>query len=125
MIEVTDDEFSALIDQAIQELPRDHMEAVKNVAIIYAYDPTEDQREQLKLHENVTLFGLYEGVPLSHRQGITNYPPDKITIFKGPITAYCSTREQLKAEIKHTVWHEIAHYFGLDHDAIHKLEPNA
>jgi predicted Zn-dependent protease with MMP-like domain len=122
MLDITDDQFAALIDEAIQELPRDHMEAVRNVAIVYADEPTENQREQLQLHDNMTLFGLYEGVPLPKRQGITSYPPDKITIFKGPITAHCATRQQLKAEIKHTVWHEIAHYFGLDHAAIHRLE---
>jgi predicted Zn-dependent protease with MMP-like domain len=122
MIAVTDEEFSRLIDEAIQELPQEHMRAVQNVAILYEEDPTDEQREQLQLLDGETLFGLYEGVPLAHRQGVTSYPPDKITIFKGPITLYCQTREQLKAEIKHTVWHEIAHYFGLDHAAIHRLE---
>lgn len=122
MIEINDEEFAALIDESIQELPEEHMRAVKNVAIVYENEPTEGQREQLALHDGMTLFGLYEGVPLAFRQGMTHYGPDKITIFKGPITAYCNTRAQLKAEIKHTVWHEIAHYFGLDHDAIDRLE---
>ncbi len=122
MIEISDEAFSLLIDESIAELPPEHMRAVQNVAIVYADEPTEDQREQLELHDDMTLFGLYEGVPLAHRQGVTGYGPDKITIFKGPITAYCDTPAQLKAEIKHTIWHEIAHYFGLDHAAIDRLE---
>lgn len=122
MLEISDDQFEALIAQALSEMPQEHMDAVKNVAIVYADGPTLGQREQLRLRDGDSLFGLYEGVPLSRRQGITSYPPDKITIFKQPILGYVQTPEELKAQIKHTVWHELAHYFGLDHDAIHRLE---
>lgn len=122
MLDISDEDFSNLIAESMDELPREHMQAVKNVAIVYADEPTPHQREELRLQCNETLFGLYEGVPLAHRQGMTGYPPDKITIFKGPITRFAESREQLKAQIKHTVWHEIAHYFGLNHEQIHKLE---
>lgn len=122
MITISDDEFSALIAKAMDELPRDHMQAVRNVAIVYADEPTPEQREALRLGDHQTLFGLYEGVPLARRQGITNYGPDKITIFKGPICMSVSTLGELKEQIKHTVWHELAHYFGLDHKRIHELE---
>jgi predicted Zn-dependent protease with MMP-like domain len=122
MLEISDEQFQALIAQALDELPAEHMQAVKNVAIIYADEPTLQQREQLRLRQGDSLFGLYEGVPLAKRQGITNYPPDKITIFKLPILQYVQTPAELKAQIKRTVWHELAHYFGLDHEAIHRLE---
>jgi len=122
MIEVNDDEFSDLIAQSLTELPKEHMRAVSNVAIVYADEPSPEQRETLKLQCNQTLYGLYEGVPLTKRQGRTSFAPDKITIFKGPITRGADSIPELKAHIKHTVWHEIAHYFGLDHDQIHKLE---
>jgi predicted Zn-dependent protease with MMP-like domain len=68
------------------------------------------------------LFGLYEGVPLTRRGGQTHFGPDKITIFKNPALAFARDPAQLRAAVKHTLWHEIAHYFGLNHDQIHKLE---
>lgn len=122
MIDITDDQFADLIAQALDELPKGHMEAVKNVAIVYADEPTPEQREQLQLRHDQTLFGLYEGVPLTARQGVTSYGPDKITIFKHPILQHVATIAELKEEIKHTVWHELAHYFGLNHAQIHELE---
>ena len=122
MVEITDEQFSALIGEVMDELPRAHMEAVKNVAITYSDEPSPEQREKLRLRHDQSLFGLYEGVPLTRRGGMTNYGPDKITIFKQPMLHYTSSYAELRAQIKHTVWHEIAHYFGLDHDQIHKLE---
>ncbi len=123
MIHISDDEFADLIAVALDEMPAEHMKAVQNVAVVYADDPTPEQREQLALRHDQTLFGLYEGVPLTARQGaIGSYGPDKITIFKGPITMSVYSVPELKAQIKHTVWHELAHYFGLNHDQIHRLE---
>jgi len=122
MIDISDEQFSALITEVMNELPRDHMQAVKNVAIVYSDEPTPEQRERLRLRNDQSLFGLYEGVPLVNRNGMTNFPPDKITLFKGPMLAYVSSNAELRAQVKHTLWHEIAHYFGLDHPAIHTLE---
>lgn len=119
---MSDEQFADMIEQAMDELPKEHMRAVKNVAIVYADDPTPAQREELKLQCHQTLFGLYEGVPLTRRNGQTHFPPDKITIFKNPMLNFVDTMPELKAEIKHTLWHEVAHYFGLNHDQIHKLE---
>lgn len=122
MIEITDDHFARLIEDSIEEMPIEHMQAVQNVAIVYADEPTPEQREMLKLNCHETLFGLYEGVPLAKRQGMTHFGPDKITIFKNPMLAYVDTLDDLKAQVKHTLWHEIAHYFGLEHEHIHRLE---
>lgn len=121
-MEMTDEQFSALIAEVMDELPREHMEAVKNVAIVYADEPTPEQREKLRLRNDESLFGLYEGVPLAQRQGRTDLVPDKITIFKLPIIQYAHSYAEIRAQVKHTVWHEVAHYFGLDHPAIHALE---
>lgn len=122
MFEVTDEEFSAIITEVMDELPREHMDAVKNVAIVYSDEPTPQQREQLRLRHDQSLFGLYEGIPLTRRGGMTHFGPDKITIFKQPMLAYVSSYAELRQQVKHTVWHEVAHYFGLDHDQIHALE---
>lgn len=122
MLEISDEQFEAMIAEVMDEMPPTHIEAVKNVAVVYADEPTEQQREELALHHDQTLFGLYEGVPLPRRGGHTNYPPDKITIFKNPALHYSRNFAELRANVKHTVWHELAHYFGLDHDRIHELE---
>jgi predicted Zn-dependent protease with MMP-like domain len=126
MLEISDEQFDAIISKAMDDLiqtHKTHMQAIKNLALVYADEPTERQRQELQLMANETLFGLYEGVPLARRQGaVNNYPPDKITIFKNPMLQYVSSIKELEDQVRHTLWHEVAHYFGLDHDQIHKLE---
>lgn len=122
MITVSDEQFAEFIDDAIESLPKTHREAIDNVAIVYADEPTNEQREAHNLGEYETLFGLYEGIPLADRNGATGYGPDKITIFKLPITNQSETLGDVKEHVRHTVWHEVAHYFGLDHGQIHALE---
>jgi predicted Zn-dependent protease with MMP-like domain len=122
MIEVTDEHFQRLIDLALQELPGEHVARIQNVAILYEHVPTDEQRLKAQLHDNQTLLGLYEGVPLPQRQGIAPTLPDKITLFRDPLCWQSSSEDELKENIKHTLWHEIAHYYGLDHDRIHELE---
>lgn len=122
MIEMDDKQFAALLAEVMEEMPSEHMAAVKNVAIVYEDDPTPRQRQELKLQCDQILFGLYEGVPLTKRNGQTHFGPDKITIFKNPALQYAHSLEELRREVKHTLWHEIAHYFGLNHAQIHHLE---
>lgn len=122
MFTVTDEQFADFIDDAIETLPEDHRNAIQNVAVVYADEPTEDQRVQLELRNDQTLFGLYEGVPLARRNGVTSFGPDKITIFKWPMEAVSESEKELKEQVRHTVWHEVAHYFGLNHQQIHELE---
>ena len=122
MVEVDDEEFQRLINQALEELPGEHVRNIKNVAILYEEVPTQQQRQVVHLQDNQTLLGLYEGTPLSRRQGMTRVLPDKITLFKRPLEYRATSLMDLKEQIKHTLWHEIAHYYGLDHDQIHNLE---
>jgi predicted Zn-dependent protease with MMP-like domain len=123
MIDISDEQFQQVIDEALSELPGEHAKQIKNVAILYEYVPTPEQRHELALRNDQTLLGLYQGTPLTRRQGLTNHLiPDKITLFKGPLTSRVDTLASLKEEVKHTLWHEIAHYYGLDHDQIHALE---
>lgn len=122
MIEVSDQEFQRLIDEALGELPGEHVKNIKNIAILYEDLPTPEQRRELELRNDQTLLGLYEGVPLPQRQGMTRTFPDKITLFRLPLQHQAANPADLKEAIKHTLWHEIAHYYGLDHDRIHELE---
>jgi predicted Zn-dependent protease with MMP-like domain len=124
MFHITDEQFQELIDEALTKLPQTYVELMKGkVAILWEDDPSPEQREKLKLNANQTLFGLYEGLPLSQRySGYSKITPDKITIFRNPMLGRCNNIVELKEEIKHTLWHEMAHYFGLDHERISELE---
>lgn len=125
MLDITDEQFETVINQAMDELPEQHIKGLKNVAITFEDEPSAEQREKLKLSCHQSLYGLYEGIPLTKRNG--NYSmvlPDKITIFKFPILQSSRSMSDIKQQVKHTLWHEIAHYYGLDHDQIHKLENN-
>jgi predicted Zn-dependent protease with MMP-like domain len=122
MIQVSDEQFQQLINQALKSLPGEHVENIKNVAILYEDLPTPEQRQKTNLRDDQTLLGLYEGVPLSQRQGMTRVLPDKITLFKLPLESQANDEAGLQEAIRHTLWHEIGHYYGLDHARIHELE---
>jgi predicted Zn-dependent protease with MMP-like domain len=120
---ISDDDFEAIIAEAIDLLPEEVSKRMNNVAVVWENEPNIYQRKKLLLRSNQTLFGLYEGIPLTARNN--NYSmvlPDKITIFKNPICSNTDNLEELKIEVGKTLWHEVAHHFGLDHNRIDKLE---
>lgn len=123
MVDVSDDMFEQLINESMDELPQEYIKNLKNVAITFADEPTTEQREKQKLSPNQTLFGLYEGIPLTKRgAGYNLVLPDRITIFKIPIVNASPDLRSLRENIKRTLWHEIAHHYGLDHNRINELE---
>lgn len=119
---ISDKQFQELIDQAFDSLPRVHRDRVQNVAILFEDEPSPEQRHQLQLRGDQTLLGLYQGVPLSQRQGRESLYPDRITLFKWPLLMHAHDAQSLYEQIRHTLWHEIAHYYGLNHDKIRELE---
>ncbi len=123
MIELTDEQFDALITRAMDQLPQEYIRGLQNVAIVMADEPDDVQKQKLKLRHDHLLLGLYEGVPRTARTGNeAGLLPDKITLFKYPILAVSSDDDGLFEQVKRTLWHEIAHYYGLDHDRIDFLE---
>lgn len=123
MFEIDDNAFSALISEVMDELPGEYIARLDNIVITYEDQPTPAQREKLKLRCDQTLFGLYEGIPLTKRgSGYNLVLPDKITIFKLPLLSFSGDLADLRKRTKRTLWHEIAHFYGLDHDRIHQLE---
>lgn len=120
---MTDDDFDRMISRAMDELPQEYIKGLDNVAIVYADEPDEHQRAKSDLKPGSLLLGLYEGVPLTKRgAGYTFVLPDKITLFKHPIMMVSGNAEAMFEQVKRTLWHEIAHYYGLGHDRIHELE---
>lgn len=120
---ISDSEFDDLITRAMDKLPQRYIKNLDNVAITYADDPSLEQLQKQGVRVGQLLLGLYEGIPLIQRSsGYTFVLPDKITLFKNPILMVSHNHDELFAQIKRTLWHEIAHHYGLDHDRIHKLE---
>lgn len=123
MIDVSDEQFEELISQSMEELPKEYVERLDNVAITFADKPDAEQRKRLKLRCHESLYGLYEGIPRTERgAGYNLVLPDKITLFKQPMLGSVRTLTELKAQVKNTLWHEIAHHYGLGHRRIHELE---
>ena len=122
MYRVTEPEFQQMVHDAVDELPQVHKDKLQNIAVFVRDTPRPEQRAKGRLRPDQTLLGLYEGVPLSQRGGNTKLLPDIITIFQIPIEMHVNSLAELKLQIKHTVWHEVAHYFGLNHENIYDIE---
>ena len=123
MYTVDEKAFEGIISNAIDAIPEQYFKHLNNVAFVMENEPTPEQREKLQLHCNQSLFGLYEGIPLTKRgNGYNLVLPDKITVFKHPIEAHSTSHQDMQQLVNKTVWHEVAHFYGLDHDRIHKLE---
>jgi predicted Zn-dependent protease with MMP-like domain len=113
--------FEKLVDQAIQELPDEFREKLENVAIIVEGSPSDELLDELEVPPGDTLFGLYEGIPLTERGFDAPLHPDRIRIFQRPIEEECENEDEIKEEIKTTIVHEVAHFFGLDDDYLEDL----
>lgn len=125
LVEPVDDaEFERLIERAMGELPQEYIQNLDNVAITFADEPTLEQRDKQGVRQGSLLLGLYEGIPLTRRlsSSYSGVLPDKITLFKLPLQKASGDESEFYAQIKRTLWHEIAHHYGLDHERIHSLE---
>lgn len=119
-MDISDQEFEGLMTKAMDELPESYVKGLDNVAVVYADEPSPEQIRRMRLDNNHLLLGLYEGIPKTQRgSGYNLVLPDKITLFKIPILAVSHTADQLFEQIKRTLWHEIAHHYGLNHSDIY------
>lgn len=122
-MDITVDGFQHLVSVAIDSIPEKYSRIHENVVFEVAEEPTVQQRNALKLRPRDGLFGLFEGVPDAGRSSrISGTLPAKITIFMHPMVDMFQDEHSLALQIKQTVWHEVAHYFGLNHEAMHKIQ---
>jgi predicted Zn-dependent protease with MMP-like domain len=121
MVRVTGDRFEELVRQAVESLPQEFLDRLDNVDVTVEDEPSRVLLREQGLGRGSTLFGLYQGVPLTHRGSYGGALPDKITIFQGPLQRACQTEEDLVGEVRITVAHEIAHFFGIDDDRLDEL----
>lgn len=123
MLELTDQQFDQLITRAMDELPQEYITNLQNVAIVQQDFPTPEQIEKMKIDQHHVLLGLFEGIPLTQQgSGFSGMLPSKITLFKNSILAVVGDEAALLEQIKRTIWHEIAHYYGLNHSHMTALQ---
>ena len=110
---MTPEEFEELVGRALDTIPARLAAAMDNVVVVVEAEPPDGQDG---------LLGLYEGIPLTQRDGwYAGVLPDRITIFRGPILRRCRTYEEAVEEVRVTVVHEVAHHFGIDDDELDEL----
>ncbi len=119
---MTGEEFEKLVQEGIKAIPEKFLEKLSNIDIIIGEEPSLEQLKKLKVRKDSLLFGLFEGIPQTKRWGYGQVLPDKITIFKKPIEQYARSAEEIREIVKNTVWHEIAHHFGIDEGRVRELE---
>jgi predicted Zn-dependent protease with MMP-like domain len=120
---LTHHEIRKEVVRVLDRLPRRFRSALGNLEIVVEKRPSPEllRAEGLDPRHD-TLYGLYQGIPLPDRSGFdAPMLPDKITIFSEPLLADFPDAEALREEIRLTVLHEIAHYFGMDEDEIEDL----
>jgi predicted Zn-dependent protease with MMP-like domain len=114
--------FERLVNEAVASLPDALRERLANVEIVVQAWPSREQLAEVGATRRDELFGLYEGIPLTERtSGYGMVLPDRIAIFREPILRACRTEEEVRAEVRQTVVHELAHHFGIDDDRLDEL----
>ena len=115
------EEFDRLVKWAYQGIPARFRRQMKNVALFVEAEPSAAQLRNVE--PGHTLLGQYHGRPLTARSVRDNFTmPDRITIFQGPHERLAANEEQLKQLVQDTVWHEVAHYFGMDELTVRAAE---
>ena len=118
-MEVDEGQFEQLVANALDSIPEALGREMENVAVTVADWPTAEQLGD----RQGTLLGLYEGVSLTHRspRSYSGAMPDRITIFRGPITRVARDEADLVRIITTTVVHEVAHHFGISDARLQEL----
>lgn len=111
MVDVDEETFGRLVEQALDSIPPELGRLMRNVAVV-----VEDWGS------SPNLLGLYHGVPLTERTtSYAGFLPDRISIYRIPITRRCRDFDHVVREVRHTVIHEVAHHFGIDDDRLEEL----
>lgn len=124
MYTMTDEEFEAAVEDALDSIPDAFLEALDNVMVTVQNEPNARQRMSSGSEgPSGEILGLYEGVALTQRGEWygEGEMPDVVTIFKGPHERCFNSRERIVEEIRRTVVHEIGHHFGMDDTALRKI----
>ena len=118
------DSFAGLVADALDSLPEKFLERMVNVEVTIEDWPSREDLEEVGLspRDRNSLLGLYHGVPLTHRGAFYSALPDRITIYQKPIErAAGQDEDEIREQVRHTVIHEIAHYYGISDGRLNEL----
>jgi predicted Zn-dependent protease with MMP-like domain len=114
--------FETLVLEALDALPPEFARYLSNVEVQIELRPTHFHRRSVRLAPGYTLYGLYQGVPLTERVGGDPILPDLITIFQEPLERDFPNVDALRAQVRRTILHEIAHFFGISDARLRELD---
>jgi len=120
---VTRERFEQLVAEAITLIPRRFRREMTNIAVVVEDEPSAELLEELEVEPPDSLYGLYQGTPLTERTwGYGNTLPDRVTLFRKIIEEDCDTDDDVRDVIGETLIHEVGHYFGLSEEEIEDIE---
>ena len=120
---MTREAFEQLVADALSGIPRRFRDAMTNIVISVEDEPSRALLREMEIEPPDTLFGLYQGTPLTERRwDHGNSLPDRILLFQGPHEREAEDEDDLIASIGETLIHEIGHYFGLSEEEIEEIE---
>ena len=122
-MKLTDEEFTAIVADALDNLPPLITENMRNIEVLVEAWPTQATLRRVGIPPGNTLLGLYSGVPLTRRtSGYGNVAPDTITLYQGPIERVAQyDLDKIRAQVRHTIIHEFAHHFGISDERLIEL----
>ncbi len=120
---MTRQRFERLVEEALRAIPRRFRDEMRNVAVVVEDQPPPHVLAEMEVDPSDSLFGLYQGTPLSERAWAHgNTLPDRISIYQIPIEEACEDDEEIRDCVAETVIHEFGHHFGLSEEEIEAIE---
>lgn len=123
---MTDRQFEQLVHEGFLAIPEKFRSKIRNVVIKIEDEPSEEVRKEMNIPPDDSLLGLYTGMPLTERgseYGVGHTMPDTVYIYKIPTLEEANgDPEMVRKVVKDTIWHEFAHYFGMDEEEVDKRE---
>ncbi|MGO1166656.1 MAG: metallopeptidase family protein [Janibacter sp.] len=123
-MQISDEDFESAMRAALDEVPQELLGMLDNVAFFVEDEPGAEHADPgLTPEDNASLLGIYMGTPLTERDGgwAAGALPDRIVLFRGPLTRMCTDLDDLREEIAITIVHEAGHHVGIDEDRLHDL----
>ena len=117
------EEFDEIVERAYRRIPARFRSRMENIVVVVEDEPSPRQLAAARVPRSDTLLGLYEGRPLTRRSVLDAFTmPDRITIFQGPHERITRNPNELERLIHQTIWHEVAHYFGMNEAQVRSAE---
>jgi len=118
---MSDREFEKLVNDGLKLIPAEIQQLISNVQLVIEDEPGNDLLDDLGVPEDETIYGLYEGTPLTERTSEYTAFPDRIIVYRRPLLEDFDDPEELRYEVARTVVHEVGHHFGIDEDRLAEL----